>query len=185
VTATDRTTSDNGAMIGVLRLPSTGDTEGESLVTPAEALAFVCTHGVVLESGTGPVPSLAAAVAGEPIRGSWWAHSRGRDIYAATRAIRDSTDVLVCRLVDGKITYVHRRLWPALVRLSDRFPHSRLGQIREVHTASGKHVIEESRFPAWVSSEVTAQAADLDEKSALEQLAAVAVAVVHEKPSKP
>jgi hypothetical protein len=42
-------------------------------VTPAEALAFVCTHGLVLESGTGPVPSLAAAIAGEPIRGSWWA----------------------------------------------------------------------------------------------------------------
>jgi hypothetical protein len=82
-------------------------------VTPAEALAFVCTHGLVLESGTGPVPSLAAAIAGEPIRGSWWAHARGREVFAITRAIRDSPDVLVCRLIDGKITYVHRRLWPA------------------------------------------------------------------------
>jgi hypothetical protein len=147
-----------------------GHIEGESLVTPAEALAFVCTHGLVLESGTGPVPSLAAAIAGEPIRGSWWAHARGREIFAVTRAIRDSPDVLVCRLVDGKITYVHRRLWPALVRLSERFPHTHLVQIREVHTASGKHVVEESRFPAWVSREVAAQASDLDEKSALRQL---------------
>jgi hypothetical protein len=139
-------------------------------VTPAEALAFVCTHGVVLESGTGPVPSLAAAIAGEPIRGSWWAHALGREIFAVTRAIRDSPDVLVCRLVDGKITYVHRRVWPALVRLSERFPHARLAQIREVHTASGKHVAELSRFPAWVPREVAAQASDLDEKSALQQL---------------
>ncbi len=139
-------------------------------MTPAEALAFVCTHGVVLESATGPVPSLVAAIAGGPIRGSWWAHARGREIFAITRTIRDSPDVLVCRLIAGKITYVHRRLWPALVRLSERLPHSRLARIREVHTASGKHVVEESRFPAWVSREVAAQASELDKESALRQL---------------
>jgi len=139
-------------------------------VTPAEALAFVRTHGLVLESGTGPVPSLAVTVAGGPIRGSWWAHAQGREIFAVTRAIRDRPDVLVCRLVDGKITYVHRRLWPALVRLSKRFPHKHLAQIREVHTVSGKHAVEEIRFPAWVSPEVAAQASDLDEESALRQL---------------
>ncbi|HEX2791939.1 MAG TPA: hypothetical protein VHN17_16030 [Steroidobacteraceae bacterium] len=139
-------------------------------MTPAEALAFVRTHGLVLESGTGPVPSLVVAIAGEPIRGSWWAHAQAREIFAVTRAIRDSPDVLVCRLIDGKITYVHRRLWPALVRLSERFPHSHLAQIREVHTASGKHVVEESQFPAWVSREVAAQASKLDEKSAVRKL---------------
>jgi hypothetical protein len=142
----------------------------ESLVTPAEALAFVCTHGLLLESGTGPVPSLAAAVAGEPIRGSWWAHALGREIFAVTRVIRNSPDVLVCRLVGGKITYVHRRLWPALVRLSERFPQKHLARIREVHAASGKHVVEESPFPTWVSRDVAAQASGLDEKSALRQL---------------
>lgn len=139
-------------------------------MTPAEALHFVRTHGLVLESGTGPVPSLAATVAGESIRGSWWAHSRSREIFAATRAIRDSPDVLVCRLVDGKVTYVHRRLWPALVRLYERFPHAHLAQIHEVHTVSGNHVAKEIGFPEWVSREVAAQASKLDEASALSQL---------------
>jgi hypothetical protein len=139
-------------------------------VTPAEVLAFVRTNGVVLESGTGPVPSLATAVAGGPIRGSWWAHARGREIFAATRAIRDCPDVLVCRLVDRKITYVHRRLWPALVRLSERFPHAHLARIHEAHTVSGKHLADEVCFPGWVSREVAAQASDLDEESALRQL---------------
>jgi hypothetical protein len=139
-------------------------------VTHAEALAFVCMHGLVLESGTGPVPSLAETVAGGPIRGSWWGHSRGREIFAVTRAVRDCPDVLVCRLVDGKITYVHRRLWPAIVRLAKRFPHTHLSQIHEVHTDSGKHVTKEIRFPDWVSREVTAEASSLDEKSALAQL---------------
>jgi hypothetical protein len=139
-------------------------------VTAAEALAFVRTHGVVLESGTGPAPSLATAVAGGRIRGSWWGHARGREIFGLTRAIRDCPEVLVCRLVDGKITYVHCRLWPALVRLCERFPHAHLAQIHEVHTVSGKHIAEEVCFPDWVSRELAAQASDLDEESALRQL---------------
>jgi hypothetical protein len=124
----------------------------------------------MLEAGAGPVPSIAAAIAGGPIRGSWWGHPQGRAIFAITRGIRDCPDVLVCRLVGGKITYVHRRLWPALVRLSDRFPRAHLTQIDEVHTASGKHVVEEIGFPDWVSREVAAQASTLDEESALGQL---------------
>lgn len=139
-------------------------------MTPAEALAFVCSNGLVLESGAGPVPSLAETVAGGPIRGSWWSHAQGREIFAATRAIRGNPDVLVCRLVDGKITYVHRRLWPAVVRLAQRFPNGRLVQIHEVHTASGKHVAQQIRFPDWVSREVAAEASKLDEQQALGQL---------------
>jgi hypothetical protein len=139
-------------------------------VTPAEAVHFVLTHGVVLESGTGAVPSLAAAVAGESIRGSWWGHARGREIFAATRAVRDCPDVIVCRLVDGKVTYVHRRLWPALVRVADRFPRAHLAQIHEKHTASGKHKTEETAFPRWVPAEAAAQASRLDAASAMREL---------------
>ncbi|MCI0380672.1 MAG: hypothetical protein L0215_24060 [Gemmataceae bacterium] len=67
-------------------------------MTPRQAVAFVTAHGVVLESARGPVPSLAEAVAGEPIRGSYWAHPKGKNIYRCSRAIRESADVLVCRL---------------------------------------------------------------------------------------
>jgi hypothetical protein len=139
-------------------------------MTPTEALTFVTTQGVVLEAGTGPVASLAEAVAGAPIRGSWWAHPQGRQIFAATRAIRDCPDVLVCRLVGGKITYVHRRLWPALVRAAKRFPVADLAQVHEVHTASGRHVAREVQFPDWVPDAVSAQALNLDEERALSLL---------------
>lgn len=135
-------------------------------MTPTEAVTFVMTHGVVLEAGSGPVPSLAEVVAGGKMRGSWWAHPRSRQIYAVTRAIRDCPDVLVCRLVGGKITYVHRRLWPALVRVSKRFPAANLAQIHEVHTASGRHVNQEIQFPDWVPEAVAAQALTLDEQGA-------------------
>ena len=85
-------------------------------MTPSQAAAFVRKHGIVLESAVGPVPSIAAAIAGEAIRGSWWAHPRSHEIFELTRGIRNRDDILVCRLVGGKVTFVHRRLWPALVR---------------------------------------------------------------------
>jgi hypothetical protein len=144
----------------------------ENLVTAREAVAFVRKHGVVLEAATGPVPSLAQAVAGGPIRGSWWAHSRGREIFELTRAVRGSDDVLVCRLVDGKITYVHRRLWAALVRAAKRFPRKRLAQVHEVHTASGRHVTKEVPYPKWVPVETSAQATRLSEDEAVFKLGA-------------
>ena len=78
--------------------------------------------------------------------------------------------MLVCRLIGRKITYVHRRLWPAVVRLGKRFSPSDLARIDEVHTASGKHVVHTIRFPDWVPEEVTAQARTLDEAGALVQL---------------
>jgi hypothetical protein len=39
-----------------------------------------------------------------------------------------------------------------------------------MHTASGKHVAKEIRFPDWVSREVAAQASNLDEERAFGQL---------------
>src|SRR5258708_7969976 len=108
-------------------------------MTSRQALAFIRKHGVVLEAAQGPVPSLAATIAGEPVRGSWWSHPKSQEIFSVTRAIRDSDEVLVCRLIKGKITFVHRRMWPALVRAAGRLPSDRLSQVREAHTSSGRH----------------------------------------------
>ncbi|MDA2924591.1 hypothetical protein MYX65_08045 [Acidobacteria bacterium AH-259-L09] len=128
---------------------------------PDEALAFVEEHGVVLESAKGPVPNLADIVAGEPIQGSYWAHPKGNEIFLLTRAIRSSEVVVVCRIVRGKITYVHRRLWPALVRLQGSVSKKRLAAIREIHTPTGKHEVSEIPFPDWVPAEVEEEANEL------------------------
>ena len=135
-------------------------------MTSRVALAFIRKHGVVLESARGPVPSLAEVVAGEPVRGSWWSHPKSHEIFAMTRAVRDSDDVLVCRLINGKITLVHRRLWPALVRAAGRLPTGRLARVREVHASSGRHVTTEVPFPDWVPSSVRAAARTLSEDAA-------------------
>jgi hypothetical protein len=134
-------------------------------------LAFVERHGVVCEaSRRNGVPSLVDEIAGEAVRGNWWSHPHSKTIFAATRAVRDSADVLVCRLIDGKITFVHRRLWPALVRIADRFDPSRLARLHEVHSASGKHTIEQTPFPDWVPADVLAAGGKLSKTDAVAQL---------------
>jgi len=139
-------------------------------MTLRQAAAFVRKHGVVLESAAGPVPSLAAAIADTPIRGSWWSHPQSHEIFELTQAIRDREDILVCRLVDGKVTFVHRRLWPALVCAAKRFPSKQLAQVCEVHTRSGRHVTKEVAFPKWVPSEISTKASGLSEEDAVKML---------------
>jgi hypothetical protein len=139
-------------------------------VTTRTALAFVRRHGIVLEGARGPVPSLAEAVAGTSIAGSWWGHAKGREIFALTRAVRASADVLVGRLIDGKITYVHRRLWPAVVRLARRFARADLAALREVHTPRGRHEVRVVAFPRWVPSAVKRRAQRLSEAAARAEL---------------
>ena len=139
-------------------------------MTAIEALAFVKERGLVLVSAKGPVPRLTEVIAGEPIKGSWWGHPRGQQIFAILETITDSEDVLVCRLLKGKITLVHRRLWPAVVRLADRFPPDQIAQVRQEHTASGRHVNKEVPFPRWVPAVVLKQAKSMSEADAIAAL---------------
>jgi hypothetical protein len=135
-----------------------------------QALAWVKKCGIAVESARASIPSLAQ-VASRRTSGSWWAHPKGNEIFLLSRAIRRSPDVLVCQLVDGKITYVHRRLWPALVRLAGRFSKQRLAAVKETHTPAGKHKLLVTPFPKWVPNEVLRAAQKLTEKEAASQLA--------------
>ena len=147
-----------------------------------EALAFVCEHGVVLVSARGPVPTLTAAIAGEPIRGSWWGHPEGKRIFAVLQAVSKDPDVLVCRLVDNKITLVHRRLWPALAAAAPLFEPAGLARVTQEHTAHGHHANQEVPFPDWLPPEAAQAAALLAPAVALAALGSTFV--TNPKPRK-
>jgi hypothetical protein len=135
--------------------------------TAAEALAFVRERGVVLASAKGTAPRLTEVIVGETIEGSWWTHPQSRRIYAILKTVTESEQVLVCRLINGKITLVHRRPWPSLVRLAKHFAPEQLAQVREEHTSSGRHISREVPFPQWVPADVTEQAKTTNEQEAL------------------
>ena len=137
------------------------------------ALSFVEQHGVVLVSGRGGAPRLVEAIVGEPIRGSWWAHPRSHEIFAVLQRLEQSADLALCRLVEGKLTFVHRRLWPALVRLQSAFAPERLARVHQEHTPSGKHVNRSSGFAAWIPASARRAAQQLSQSEAESLLAAV------------
>jgi hypothetical protein len=133
-------------------------------------MAALMYHGVLLESARGPIPSVTEMVAGEPVRGSWWSHPQSHAMFDAINRLAESPDVVRTRLVDGKVTLVHRRVWPALVRVADRFPPERLAALDEEHTHAGAHRVNEAPFPDWVPGDVLRAAALLSIDDALAQL---------------
>jgi hypothetical protein len=137
-----------------------------------EALEWVREQGIVLQSARGPVPNLAEHIAGEPIRGSWWGHASAREIFAALNRVVSSPDVVATRLINGRITLIHHRLWPALIRVADRFPEERLAAVDEEHTASGAHRTIEIPFRDWVPADDVTAAKLLTVDEALAQLPA-------------
>jgi hypothetical protein len=134
--------------------------------SPFDPIGFVERHGVVLAAAKGPVPNVAEAIAGGPIRGSWWGHEKGSPIFEALSAIGDSPDILCFRLVAGKITFVHRRLWAALVRLADIIGPEKLASVQQEHTHTGQHRNVVIPFPDWVPAQVRKSAAKLSEADA-------------------
>jgi len=124
-------------------------------MTARQAMAFVKKHGIVLERARGAVPCLVDAIVGEEVRGSWWSHLESHHIFRVLGAVADSPGVLRCRLVNEKVTYAHRRVWPALVRLADGIGKHRLDRHDQEHTETGAHRIVTTPF-----SEMGAQSGD-------------------------
>ena len=63
-------------------------------------------------------PNVVAMMTGETLRGSWWAHPRCHEIFASLNAIAADPDVVVTKLIQGKVTFVHRRLWKAVLSVA-------------------------------------------------------------------
>jgi hypothetical protein len=60
------------------------------------------------------LPSVVGILTGESLRSSWWSHPKGRLIFAVLAELDDRPDVLFTKLLGGKVTLVHRRLWAPL-----------------------------------------------------------------------
>ncbi len=99
-----------------------------------DLLVVLDRDGLLLLSDVS-LPSLVSLVVGGPIGGSWWGHPRGGDIYRLYNQLADAPSVLTVKLVSGKVTFVHRRLWPAVVAVGQSRESWQLDGLSEACTA--------------------------------------------------
>ena len=73
-------------------------------------------RGLLLESDP-RLPSVCTLITGEPLRGSWWSHPLANAIFRVNEQLADHDDVLITKLISGKVTFVHRELWPEIMAI--------------------------------------------------------------------
>jgi hypothetical protein len=86
----------------------------QSRMDRSALLTVLERDGVLLVSDP-LLPSVTSLVVGASIGGSWWGHPRGNEIYHLVNQLAEHPHVLMVKLVSAKVTFVHRRLWPAVV----------------------------------------------------------------------
>ena len=127
-------------------------------------------HGMLLQAARGRFRIFRRWSSGNRSRGSWWGHPEHDEIFRVLNEATSSDQVVRLKLVDGKVTLVHRRLWPALVRVADQLGVSRLAALHQEHTSSGAHRSTSTPFPDWVPADVLQEAAALRYDDAIAQL---------------
>ena len=70
-------------------------------------------HGLLLLQDK-ELPSAVGTITGEHVAGSWWSHSRVHEIFRRLQELDATDQAVTTKLIGGKVTFVHRRLWPAL-----------------------------------------------------------------------
>lgn len=64
------------------------------------------------------LPNVVGIITGERLTTSWWNHAKAHEIYGCLGRLEDDRDVLVSRLIGGKVTYLERRVWPAFLAVA-------------------------------------------------------------------
>lgn len=82
----------------------------------ARVRAAIEQYGLLLMQDA-KLPSLVSIVAGAPVKGSWWSHPESARMFDVLQVIHDET--LVLKLLAGKRTFVHPRLWPAVCAVAE------------------------------------------------------------------
>ena len=79
-------------------------------------LAVLADTGLLLVQDK-RLPNVVTTITGESPATSWWSHPKGGEIFAVLAELDDHPDVAFIKLLNRKVTLVHRQLWPALLAI--------------------------------------------------------------------
>jgi hypothetical protein len=94
-------------------MPERAEHDAATLERELSRLGLLLQHDARL-------PSATSLLAEQPIAGSWWGHPQGKRIYAGLVEFERGAGKLAAKLINRKITYVDRGLWPAFLCLAHR-----------------------------------------------------------------
>ncbi|MFD2640809.1 hypothetical protein [Pseudomonas japonica] len=135
---------------------------------------FVFREKVVMESARTKLPSVVDFITGGNFKGGWWALPNSSAIYNTLTKLRDSPQILVCKLVRGKVTYVSHDILPYLICLSAELPADALARITEVHSGNGRHTLNTESLSSWASQVTMEHARSISRESAIDEIAKLA-----------
>src|SRR5258708_34654924 len=90
-------------------------------------------------------PSVTGFVAGDNVRGSWWNHPQSHEMFSLACQLHDHADVLLVKLISGKVTLVHRPLWPAVFTIATAREPWQLEELSKQASALLKKVDKETQ----------------------------------------
>lgn len=85
--------------------------------TTQEVLHVLADRGLLFAQDKS-LPNVVTLVTGQSLRSSWWSHPRARLIFAILSDLAQHPDVLFTKLLYGKVTLLHRRLWPPFLAVA-------------------------------------------------------------------
>lgn len=130
----------------------------------SKAFKALKAGGLLLESDS-QLPCVTRIIVGRRLRNSWWAHPRANLIYDVLNRLYHHREVLTTKLVGGKVTLIHKKLWPAVFAVAtSREPWQQKGLSRTAKRLLAevtKHgMLETNRLPAYQKrSKLIAEAA--------------------------
>ena len=103
--------------------------------------------GFVLDSDP-RLPSWPSLVIERQVRGSWWAVPEAHLIHQAGASLIAHKDVLHVVLVSGKLTCVHRRLWPSFLAVAFAADDWKLDGLSKIEQAMWTQLQRNTRVTA-------------------------------------
>ncbi|TPI21094.1 hypothetical protein [Mesorhizobium sp. B4-1-1] len=83
-----------------------------------DAKIYLESHGLIPLSPAEGLVSLVDLILGPGVTGNWWGHDRANDAYNAYSALANDPNVIVVKLIDYKVTLVHRNIWNPIFKIA-------------------------------------------------------------------
>ncbi|MER9056730.1 hypothetical protein [Mesorhizobium sp. M0910] len=83
-----------------------------------DAKKYLESQGLIPLSPAEGLVSLVDLILGPGVTGNWWSHHRANDAYNAYSALANDPDVIVIKLIDYKVTLIHRSLWACVFKIA-------------------------------------------------------------------